>query len=171
MLKDRKFKKAWLILSRDRIVNIFSTRKNEDFIFEYIKDLYCYENFTLREKAVQSDYAHGTKYRKDFFEYGINLSTSYTSSVYRDMMFDLRDNGFDSPNSKELLEKWKKYPQYYKIGNPVVVEARKVYNLVISGENGKGILEWDEQNINGETAHKTHNEQTIKISDAVKYLK
>jgi hypothetical protein len=39
------------------------------------------------------------------------------------------------------MEKWKNYPQYYKIGNPTVVEARKVSNLVLSGENGVGLLE------------------------------
>lgn len=158
MLKERKFKKAWLIFKRDKIVNIFNTRKNEEFIFEYVKDLYCYENFTLREKAVQSDYAYGAKYRKEFFEHGtVSISSSYTSSIYRDMMFDFRENGWsDSLRSKELLEKWKKYPQYYKIGNPVVIEARKVSNLILSGENGEAILEWDEQNIEGQIIHKTY---------------
>lgn len=159
MLKNRKFKKAWIIFSKDKIVNIFSTRKNEDFIFDYIKDLYCFINFTLREKAVQSDYSHGSKYRKEFFEYGIEISTSYTSSVYRDMMFDFRENGFNGSRSKELMEKWKNYPQYYKIGNPTVVEARKVSNLVLSGENGVGLLEWDEKNINGEIVHKSYTEK------------
>jgi len=82
MFKDRKFKKAWIILSRGKIRNIFSSRKDGNFIFEYIKDLYCYENFTLREKAVHADYAKATKYRKKFFEYGgLTISTPHKLSL------------------------------------------------------------------------------------------
>jgi hypothetical protein len=161
MLKDRKFKKAWLIFSRDKIVNIFSSRKDSDFIFEYIKDLYCYENFTLREKAVQADYAKGAKYRKEFFEHGgLTISTPHKSDLYREMMFTTREEGLDTPYSRELWKKWEKQPFHFKIGErEILVEARKVYNFSLSGENGNGVLEWDEHDIAGEVVHKTYKEK------------
>jgi len=75
------------------------------------------------------------------------------------MMFTSREEGFDTKHSKELFEKWKKQPFHYKIGKPnTLVEAKSVYNLSISGENGNGILEWDERDSNGEFTHKTYKE-------------
>lgn len=126
------------------IVDILSSRKNFDYIFEYAKNIYKLSVLSFSEKLPFAHYAKGEKYSKDFFS-RMPISMHHKSMWYRTLLKEELKN----PNSETLREKWKdglkKHSQYVTIGHNPYLEIKEVYNLTREeSKNGEAIFTWNE---------------------------
>lgn len=136
---------------KKKIVDVISVRKDFDrHIIEMAKDIYKCEMLSFSEKIYLSDYAKGEKRKRDFFGESVPVFTHYQSETYRILMKTINDKSLDSPEVKELSDKWSKYPQYILVGHNSYLEIIKVFNLsVYKNKGGSEIIEWDRPLANG----------------------
>ncbi len=158
--KIGEIKKAWLVqwgchaqnedecLKRSgidkKIIDIISVRKDFDQIIEIAKDIYKRETCSFSEKIYFSDYSMGEKRKKEFFGGTVPVFTHYQSDLYRNLMKATNEKGLDNTETKKLLNKWRKCPEYITVGHNPYMEIRKVFNLsVYQNDSGNEVIEWD----------------------------
>lgn len=167
-----KFSKAWIIRwefhgqNRDealkkygiknRVVEIFSTRKKFDEVQEYVQALYRFHRLSFDEKAHLENYRRGRKNRREMFGESIPVFTPTKTALYGDMMRRFREGGLGDPEYQRLWEKWLKSPTYISVGHNPSLEGWKVNNLQVFSDDGIEILEWDEPLADGTTRHETY---------------
>ena len=169
---EAKFSKAWIIRwqfhaqdkkdklekygIKNQVIEILNSRKDFDYVKEYVENLYRLHLLSFSEKAYLENYKFSRRNRRQMFGGSIPVFTNYKTDLYRDMMSCFRDKGMQDPEYLQLYEKWKKYPNYISVGHNPSLEAIKVYDLQILSEDATEILEWNEPLENGERIHKTY---------------
>ncbi len=137
-------------MSGDKVIEILSGRFNFDFIYEKAHDVYCLLHLSVSQKFALAHYSLGGRRRMDFFKSSIPVFTHYTTDLYREMMLRGRDYCFDDSRYVELLEKWKKHPEYVVIGCNPKLEVKKVFDLEVKNEDGQESLSYVELLPSGE---------------------
>lgn len=128
----------------EKIVDVISVRKDFDRIIDIAKDIYTHNMLSFSEKVYLVNYLNGEKRRREFFGGSVPVFTHYQSDLYRNLMGAIDKKGLNNEETKELLDKWKKYPQYIVVGHNPCLEIRKVFNLFIrQNDNGNEVIEWD----------------------------
>ena len=130
---------------KEKIVDVISMRKEFDkHIVEIAKDIYKREMLSFSEKIYLSNYSVGEKRRKKFFGGQVPVFTHYQSDLYRNLMKTINEKGLDSPEIKDLSNKWSKHPQYITIGHNPYLEVIRVFNLSAhEDKDGSEVIEWD----------------------------
>ncbi len=134
---------------KNKIIDIFNTRKDFDAMSEKVKNLYRIKMFSFSEKAFLENYKYSRKNEKEIFGHSVPVFTSYQSDLYRNMMNALSLQGSKDIEYKNLLEKWKNYPEYIIVGHNPYLEAKKVFSLRIVDNNGIEKIEFEEPLVDG----------------------
>lgn len=126
------------------IVDIVSSRKNFDYIFEYAKNIYKLSTLSLSEKLPFAHYNKGEKYGKDFFS-RVPIFTHYQSTWYRALQKEELKNPGSVTVGKKWKEELKKHSQYVAVGHNPYLEIKEIFNLTRKeSKNGSAIFTWDE---------------------------
>ena len=140
-----------------KIVDVISVRKDFNKIMETAKNIYQYTMLSFSEKISLSNYSNGEKRKKEFFGGVVPVFTHYQSDLYRSLMKSTK-SGLDSKKKQELIERWKRCPEYITVGYNPYLEIRKVFNLfVYLDDNGNELIEWDWSLPNGSLKKEKHN--------------